>query len=356
MHHGISESPMNLSEYSLMRGKILYVSGDEVWLGHGLRLMYSNDNGKTWRTVAVLPPKTIRERLAIFRLGQRLLRIGFHHFARVTPSCIYIIAHNYFFKFENIKNSLERLGALVGSRPLKVCAANGLLYFGTYTGNRNRKPIFLWSLKQESTNVWESVWKFENIRHIHGTFYDPYTKAIWITTGDQDDEVGIWRTDDNFISLVKVVGETQQFRVIQLLFTAEHVYFGSDAPDEKNYLYRMDREGRDVEKLAAVGSSVFHGCKVGSCLYFSTAVEPSRVNTNSYAEIWGSTDGINWQIVQRFKKDIWPRKLFQYGQVFFPGGPGDGENLWFTPFATEHDQKTFKIPLSQFVKYRPYLT
>ena len=38
-------------------------------------------------------------------------------------------------------------------------------------------------------------------------------------------------------------------------------------------------------------------------------------------------------------------KYFPYGQVLFPAGPGDGENLWFTPFAAEFDQKTFKIPL-----------
>jgi hypothetical protein len=47
-----------------------------------------------------------------------------------------------------------------------------------------------------------------------------------------------------------------------------------------------------------------------------------------------------------FKKDIWPMKYFQYGQVFFPSGPGDGKHLWCTPFATKHHGKTLKIEVN----------
>ena len=82
-------------------------------------------------------------------------------------------------------------------------------------------------------------------------------------------------------------------------------------------------------------SSVFWGCKVGDYLFFSTVVESSKVNECKDACIWGSKDGENWKCIARFRKDIWPMKLFQYGQIFFPTGENNTDYLWFTPFATE---------------------
>ena len=43
-------------------------------------------------------------------------------------------------------------------------------------------------------------------------------------------------------------------------------------------------------------------------------------------------------------------KLFQYGQIIFPGGKGNDEFIFFTAFATELDQKILKIPLSMITE------
>lgn len=146
-------------------------------------------------------------------------------------------------------------------------AGNAEVYYGEYRSNSEREPVHIWSLEKDGRK-WKSVWHFENIRHVHGVFHDPYTDSIWVTTGDMDQEAGIWRTDDRFISLCRVVGGSQQLRAVQLLFNKDYVYFGSDTPDEKNFIYRMDREGKNLENLTPVGSSVFYGCKVGKKLFF----------------------------------------------------------------------------------------
>jgi hypothetical protein len=202
--------------------------------------------------------------------------------------------------------------------------------------------VHIWGLDFLS-GEWRSVWFFEGVRHVHGVFQDPFTNAIWVTTGDSDEEAAIWRTDDCFSTLQCVVGGTQQFRAVHLLFTADYVYFGSDAPDEHNYIYRMDRAGTKVERLASVGGSVFYGCTVGDSLFFSTAVEPSNVNPCRYAEVWCSNDGVNWFKYVKFKKDFLSMKFFQYGQVFFPNCCGDETNFWCSPFATNKHGSSIKI-------------
>src|SRR5699024_2171395 len=138
------------------------------------------------------------------------------------------------------------------------------------------------------------------IRHIHGIYQDPYTERVWITSGDNDDEAALYRTDVKFDHLEKVLFGSQQTRAIRLLFTPQYIYFGSDAPNELNYIYRMHRETKKVDQLMQVGSSVFHGCKVGDWLFFSTAVEPSEINTTKYSEIWASPNGDDWKCILRF--------------------------------------------------------
>ena len=326
----------------IFNGRLLYADKKHLYLAKGRNIFYSRDFGQSWELWYSFSSGIGSFLLAWWPLTARLLRKGVHHLFFDNLVAVAVMDKQTFF-FEDDRSTVA-LGMLQGSRPLTLCARNNMFYYGEYRSNPERSPVHVWRLK-EGEEKWHPAWRFEGIRHVHGVFHDPYENSIWVTTGDLDHEAGIWRTDDGFEMLEKVAGGSQKFRAVQLLFTEDHVYFGSDAPDDKNYIFRMGREGKNVEELAKVGGSVFYGCKVANHLFFSTAVEPSRVNTTRYAEVWGSADGSNWQVIQRFKKDIWPMKYFQYGQVLFPAGPGDGENLWFTPFAAEFDQKTFKIPL-----------
>lgn len=327
---------------SQIQGRILYVSPNRILLARGVRILGSSDGGRSWRAVINLPIGAVERTMFRSKILRRLLRKGVHHFVQ-GEEYAFIIANKNVYRLRN-KNIIDS-GPVPGSRPLCVCTVNDSLYYGEYRSNPARSGVNVWRL-DGAENSWETVWKFTGVRHVHGIFHDPYEKAFWVTTGDLDKEAAIWRTDDNFTTLKKVAGGSQQFRAVQLLFTRDFVYFGSDIPDAKNYIYRMDRQKRNIEQLAAVSSSVFYGCKVGDALFFSTAVEPSQTNTTRYSEIWGSPDGNGWQLVRRFKKDFLPMKYFQYGQVLFPSGPGDGKNLWFTPTAMDSDCICFRIPIA----------
>ncbi len=325
----------------IIRGRVLNVSAERILTVEGSRILESRDAGETWTLMTALPMSRGDKALLSSRLLCRLFRKGVHHLV-VRDNFGVLIANDTVFLLEN--NLVRKMELLRGSRPLAICTAGNSFFYGEYRANLERSPIHIWTLR-ENEGPWQIAWTFSKIRHIHGIFHDPYTDDLWVTTGDLDHEAGIWRTDNEFGTLQRIAGGSQQFRTVQLLFDREHVYFGSDAPDETNHIFRMDRAGKQIEKLTAVGSSVFYGCKVGDSLFFSTAVEPSKINTTRHTEVWGSEDGNNWQDVLRIKKDIWSMRYFQYGQVKFPEGPGDGENLWVMPLATKYDQKTIRLAL-----------
>jgi len=327
----------------MIHGRVVYASPERLVAVKDGALYESCDKGTAWQRLNRLPLGFGQRVCVSSKLLRRLLRKGVHHFCAGQRSSL-IIANRDTYELEG--KGIHFAGALKGGRPLALCGANGAFYYGEYRSNPERSPVHIWR-KQEAGADWQPVWRFTGVRHVHGVFHDPYTDALWLTTGDQGEEVGIWRTQDDFETLERIVGGSQQCRAVQLLFTKDHIYFGSDTPQEQNHIYRMDRGGKNIEPLAAVGSSVFYGCKVGEHLFFSTATEPSDVNQTRNAEVWGSGDGEKWKLLRLFKKDLWPMKYFQYGQVLFPAGPGDGANLWMTPFATAGDQRTIRVPLGK---------
>ena len=302
--------------------------------GAEVRIRYNEGKRRDVTFALFLPPKLHSRASA--DLARRLFRCSIHHVIRINKNMIVLIGFGMIYAYDLSANSLNReITPICGKRPLNLCADNdSMLYYGEYRGNQDRSPVHIYGSNSEGRQ-WAPVWRFTGIRHVHGVFHDPYDNRIWVTTGDTDEECGLWVTGDRFKTLEKVIGGSQQMRAVQLLFTVNHVYFGSDTPLEKNHIYRMDKKTYKVQRLQEVESSVFWGCKVGGSLFFSTVVEPSKINKCKDACIWGSEDGETWKCVARFRKDIWPMKLFQYGQIFFPAGKNNTDYLWFTPFATE---------------------
>lgn len=329
---------------------MLYIDECEAYIAQGPILFKCDVATSSITKVGKLPSKSLRELFVFSRLGRRLARVGFHKLVLSNKQLKIINAHLGFYSQDKDESTICQLDSLVGSRPMAICNTENEVYYGEYRSNggfdgvKQRTPIHVWKLNSDAS--FEPVWQFTDVRHIHAISFDSYTKRIWVTTGDRDEESALWYTDDEFKTLHKFVGGSQQYRAIQLLFTETHIYFGSDAPDEPNFIYRIHKETKELECLQPVAGPIFYAYQTGNFLFFSTAVEPSEVNTSPYAELWGSKDGNTWKRIVALKKDRWPIKYFQYGQILFPSGPGDGKHLWYTPRATEYDEKTFCIPLT----------
>lgn len=337
---------MNLTFNAKYKGKILFVDQNVVYRSAKNSIFKSTDNGVSWKRIVRFSVQGFIKKIGYqSHLTRRLLRLGVHHY--------YPSQNNLGVIYDKLigvvkDGVMSQSQPLIGSRPLSLEKINQGFVFGEYRSNPERSEINVWQFGDNEEL--HSILKFKGIRHIHGIYKDPYTEQLWITTGDEDNEAAIYCSDDNLETVEKILFGSQQTRTIKLLFTKDFIYFGSDAPHEVNYLYRMHRESKKVEQLQQVGSSVFHGCTVGDWLFFSTAIEPSQVNTTKYAEVWASPNGKDWKCIYKFKKDILPMRFFQYGQVFFPNGFGDKKHLWLSPFATKRDNTTFKIDLSEVKK------
>lgn len=327
----------------IVRGRVVYVDQGSIWLARGARLLCSENSGRSWRSRGRLPLGPIERLAHATRIGRRLTRSGVHHY---LPTQGIVIADGRVFRRDKSSGHFRRADDIRGSRPLSIATDGTLTCYGEYRRNPERSPVHVWATYDGGTN-WEPIHEFQSVRHVHGVHYDNYTGTFWVTTGDEDDESAIWMSPDRFKTMSLVAGGSQQARVVHLLFTQEYVYFGSDTPRAPNYIYRLDRKTARIERLQPVGSSVFYGSKVGDDLFFSTAAEPSRVNRTRRAEVWHSADGDDWSLVTSLPSDVWPSRLFQYGQVMFPAGPGDGRRLFYTPQGVRGDGRTFILPLRQ---------
>lgn len=324
------------------KGRILYSAGNYLYKSFNGQVLYSSDGGKLWKEIYRLKGNLLINNM-VYRnhLVCRLFRKEIHHFNILSDSRFGIIFDKKIALLYNGELVGER--SIIGSRPLSFENIGGEFIFGEYRSNPERTEIGIYSFGSMK-NLYKKG-EMLGIRHIHGIYQDPYTNLVWITTGDDDDEAALYYSDLEFKKFKKILSGSQQTRAIKILFDHKYIYFGSDTPHEVNYLYRMDKSTYEVKKIVEVGSSVFHGCKVGNWMFFSTAIEPSEVNGTNFSELWASPDGINWKCIIKFKKDILSMRYFQYGQIFFPIASESNNELWFSPFATQESNISYKISI-----------
>jgi len=326
-----------------VNGFINYCDKNQKFFSKGKSIFEWNSN-KSPEKIISLHSNYIDLFLNKFPLYQRLTRSHIQNVIPVHKNKLLAFLAGRIYYIDTKEKKIIHFCKLRGSQPLHMATINNTVYYGEYIRSRNKPPIHLLRSKPPY-NIWKEVKKFENIRHIHGVFKDPYNDTLWVTTGDDDDESWIMNLRRSDYKVIYKIGGSQSFRAVTLLFTDDYIYYGTDTPREQNYICRFKRNTKKIEKLTTVGGSIFFGTKVSENLYFSTASEPGKFNRNDATEIWESRDGRNWNLIFELKKDFWHQKLFRYGLIFFPYGPGDGQNLWFSSIATKNEFRIYNYPI-----------
>lgn len=325
-------------------GFVHCVSGGLLWASRGDCVWRSPDDGLTWQPVVRLPLAARSRLQGASRLSRRLFRMYVYHLRVVENRWLVVLGFGRHFTFDLQDGSrLVAQGPLKSRRPLGLCCTrDGRLLYGEYHGNPERRPVGIWE-SADCGRTWQQAHVFRGIRHVHGVYEDTHADAIWITTGDEDHESAIWRASRDLAVVEPVIAGGQQARAIRLEFTRDHIYYGSDTPFEPNHLYRLGRDDLRPCQIAAVDGSVFHSASVGEALFFTTACEPSPVNRARRASLYRVTGGDRCERVASWSKDLWPGKLFQYGQLLCAADQGLGSGLWITPFATRGDQRSRRL-------------
>jgi hypothetical protein len=275
-----------------------------------------------WERVARYRPARWRNLSVSSRLSSRLFRDGFHALATLSSGQLIGAVPGAIVTLTPGESEFCVSHQVVrGTRPLHIAATPAdHAFWGEYFDNPQRDEVHVYASSDRGAH-WDVAYTFAKgtIRHVHNVVYDEWADCLWILTGDNGAECRIIRASCDFQNVDVVLSGSQQTRTAALVPTADALYFSSDTPIEHNHVYCLDRRGSLTEVAALNGSSIY-GCRVGNSLFFSTMVEPSAVNVGHEVCLYGSPDGMRWQVLRRWRKDRWPMRLFQYGNAFMPDG------------------------------------
>lgn len=311
----------------------LYVSQDSWIVAKGYKLYYYypgteklvyfsrlEDNENTWKSSFFLTRRLFRAEIT-----------HLYHFQRDMWMCI---AKKGIFRYNDESKLFEKCCDIEkGSRPMNLCQAkDGTIYYGEYCFNPVQKPMRIFQSK-DNGDTWTVAYEFKQgeINHIHGIFNDPYTDRIWVATGDEDSACIFGYTEDGFKTFVKEYSGSQQYRVCVPMFTPNEIIYATDTHYEKNYIRSINRESGEVRDLQSIqGSGIYAVQLYDGKMLVSTTVEPSIVNKDQWSHLWYSEDGHQWKEIDRYKKDLWHIRYFQFGSIRFPNYEEDCDYLVYT--------------------------
>lgn len=325
--------------------------GDWLYASRGYELLRARVQDLSppieWQNVARFQPAWRRNLSVRNRLSSRLFRDGFHALAVMPSGAVVGAVPGSIVTLDPQTAELRETRAITrGTRPLHIVAApNGTIYWGEYFDNASRDEVHIYA-SQDDGKTWSVAHTFpkSSIRHVHNIVHDPWQNCLWILTGDYEDECRILRASFDMRHIDVVLKGNQQARAVAAVPTEGGLYFSSDTPLESNFIYRLDRQGT-LSRIASITSSSIYGCRVASHVFFSTMVEPSKVNHDRTVRLYGAdvTKQDQCQLLLSWKKDIWPRGLFQYGNAFLPDGINNTRYLAVTTAAVKSEDAVTSI-------------
>lgn len=326
----------------MIRGKVIHISGDKCIVSKGYSIHFQDESYEIADGKYYLPSRCA--------LTRRLFRAEITGLYSLNNGDKIAVAKKGLFLCKKGSNTYEKCLTMPrGSKPLNLCfAPSGSIFFGEYFQNMEKQAVNIYC-SEDDAQTWRVIYSFKdgNINHIHGLFFDIFTNRIWVATGDRENECVIGYTEDEFKSFVEVFRGGQEYRTCQLFFYKDFIVFGTDTQYEQNVIKKVDRNTLEITELQKVQGSVIKGGQVGDIAYISTTVEPSKVNTDKYAHLWVTKDGIHWEERYKAKKDCLP-SIFQFGTFEFPQyyGIEKLERLYFSGRALKGlDGKTTYIDL-----------
>ena len=302
---------------------------------YSLWRMYPGEN--KWEYVARFRPNWTRTVSSATRLGGRLRRDGFHALGvlpdgglvAILPKAIALCppGQTEFTVTWRIRR---------GTRPLALTVTpEGAIYWGEYFNNPDRDEVHVYG-SLDGGRSWEVVYTFPegSIRHVHSITYDPFGDHLWMCTGDHDAESRIMRVSNDWRTVETVSEGSQRTRAVRPIPTPHGLYFATDSELEQNYICCLTSDGV-MEQLCPISGPGMWGFEAGTTLFFSSDVEPSKVNLDPFASMYGSRDGKSWSRLVGWRKDFWDMRLFQFGNIILPRGRNDTDILAATGMAVQ---------------------
>lgn len=323
-----------------------WAEDDNFYLSRRNILFHSSRLKPPFKQIAAIKAPFWKQAASKIRLAQRLLRFQLTNVIPLENGDLFVTFDKSVGivrdgKFQGLKNLF---------RPCRVlrsaCAVNenGDVFFGEYLANEERGEMRIYKYKAGS-NALETIYKFppNSIRHIHGLYFDEYTKSIFCLTGDDEKECQIIRSADEF-QTIEIIGQGDEtWRAVSILFTEKALFYGMDAEFRSNQIYKIEREAFTRKSLGEVGGTVFYSKQIGADLFFTTTAENAPSQTENAAVLWHVGADESLKKIVSFRKDRWHGTLFQFGTIHFPCVNRLKDRLYFHLVGVEGDNRTFCI-------------
>jgi len=343
-------------------GKALLITSKKELVYYRKGNIYVYDTVKGKKSIK-LPAKKWKRVCCKIRLLERLLHIDAKWAVQVGNGRVLLqFDHKtLLINVENSKIDIEKNP--VRGNPLSVAVIKGnpgfsdCIIVGDYTKNQAREKVSLYS-RDEGGGKWSRVYQFPagTVRHIHGCVSDSYRQCIYIFTGDENEESGIWRAVNNFDRVEPLLVGTQQYRTCQMLIEKDALYYFTDAPSEQNYMYEIKNNA--ARKLQAINGTCIYGVQFDKEGIYSTTCETDAHAFNPFqywftnvpgkgicgrnVDVFAAGDNGKIHLLQHFEHDGLPLRLFQYGTVTFTNAVEN--SCYFTPMCVKgKDMHIYKI-------------
>lgn len=350
-----------------IRGKALCQFFDRSVLLYRLGKIYlvNPADGQKMRKIT-LPIEKWKRVASLFRLPERLAHVEVRWAYPIGGYWAFVFYGNHLWRInaetgEYYQEEVELKGKPLSFAEIKeISGFENSYVIGDYWGNPRREAVHIHQ-KCIGDRKWHIAFTFPpgTVRHIHGIVPDKQHGCVYILTGDEDAESGIWIARNNFAEVKALYVGKQSYRACQLFLYDEDIFYLTDAPSEENHLYCICGE-KIVQKELLRGSCIY-GLVRENGGFFSTTCEPDA-HAHSKFRYWltnkpgaGVKDAsidvfgvLGGQIcnIKSFSHDRLPLRLFQYAAATFANSVCD--EVYFTPECVKkYDQHVFKIEVTK---------
>jgi hypothetical protein len=322
---------MKLIIKNIISKEICHFASTEMVVTSSYNRVFVNKNGSEFSFR--LPSDGWKGIFGLFRLSRRALRLDKCNVVPVEGGYV-IVRQGRVFHYDESTKALTQTLTLKNCRNVlhqSIAVLEGKeLYFGEYGNNPGRAEVPLYR-SLDSGKHWQTIFVFPpgKIKHVHGCYYDPFEKKVWVLTGDFKDECHILCADREFKN-VEWIGDGQQlYRACNVFFEKDSVHWIMDSQLQNSYHIKLDRRTRKIEQKQLFPGPVWYIKSLEDGYYLAaTAQEIGAGVKDRFAHLLVSRDLETWSDIRQFAHDGLPKRYFKFGVLGFADGKQDSHGFY----------------------------